>query len=87
MSLVFHQRLALLWALGFVSVALSASPPAMPLLIAILVITTIIVAATRQESAPAGFAPILRAATVQSGTDDRASACHDRSAANPRSSS
>ena len=64
MPLVFHQRLTLFWALGFVSVALSASPPAMPLLIAILVITTITMATARLEAAPAAFAPIPRASAV-----------------------
>ena len=72
MSLVFHQRLALLWALGCVSVALSASPPALPLLIAILVITTIAMAAARLEPALAALAPIPRAAPVGAVPDDHA---------------
>ena len=71
MSLVFHQRLTLLWALGCVSVALSASPPAMPLLIAILVITTIAMSA-RLEPALAALAPIPRAAAVGAVPDDHA---------------
>jgi hypothetical protein len=87
MPLVFHQRLTLLWALGFVSVALSASPPATPLLIAILVITALTMAVARLESAPAAFATIPRAATAHSGTARHASACLDRRAANVRSSS
>jgi len=87
MSLVFHQRLTLLWALGFVSVALSASPPAMPLLIVILVITTIAIAATGLEPAHAVLAPIPRAAAGHSVSPDHAAAGADRRAATLRSSS
>jgi hypothetical protein len=87
MRLVLQQRLALWWALGFVAVALSASPPATPLLFATLVITALTVAVARLESAPAAFATIPRAPTVPTGTAGHMSACVDRRAANLRSSS
>lgn len=70
MSFVFHHKLALLWLLGFVSVVVSASPPATPLLVALLAITAITLAVARLEPAPAEFATIPR---------------HDRSAATLRS--
>jgi hypothetical protein len=86
MPLVFHQRLALLGALGCVSIALSASPPATPLLIAMLAIAAITWTVTRLEPTLAAFATIPRVRPVHSGTDGHAAGCHDRRATNPRSS-
>jgi hypothetical protein len=56
MALVFHRGLALpLWAAVFFAVALTASPPATPFLIAVLGIAVIIFAV-------GGLVPQLRAA-------------------------
>jgi hypothetical protein len=59
MALVFHRGLALpLWAMVFFAVALTASPPATPLLIAVLGIAVIIFAV-------GGLVPQLRTARRQ----------------------
>ncbi len=71
MPLVFHQRQALLWALGFVSVALSASPPATPLLIAMLAITAITLAGARPEPALATIPARRLCPPAHTGTRQR----------------
>jgi hypothetical protein len=66
MALVFHRGLALpLWTMVFFAVALTASPPATPFLIAVLGIAVIIFAG-------GGLVPQLRAARRRKQSSDSA---------------
>ena len=66
MALVFHRGLALpVWAMVFFAVALAASPPATPFLIAVLGIAVVIFAVR-------GLVPQLRAARRRKQPSDSA---------------